>query len=489
MRHPAGVERPGWAANLSSRRSTLPCRAQQEFAFEQKSWSLRYKDQMETYDWAWVEARVAQTAEVWRGCRGVGLPEARRYSLKEQQAKEAVYDAELALVEEALRGPSLTTGTRDDAEERIVASFARFSAKALSLDGEAIELLTTRFVPVGTSLARWARRFDPALPMSGIIQAARNAWTACGLQPLLGAPLTLTPSILGYSLMYPYSDNFLDDEEISGEAKLRFSRRFRQRLLGETVEAEDPRERRLWALTSLVETQYPQALYPNVFECFLAIHRAQERSVAQVRGLGTDSDDECLMVSCAKGGTSVLADACLAYGSMTGQESRFAFEWGVLLQLGDDLQDVREDSRHRSMTLFSRAVAEGRPLDEATIQLLKFSDHVGRQMDALAEGTPSFKELLTMSWRSLIVGAVADSHEYFSPEFLRDIERLSPFRFDFLRTRKNRLAGKQGLYAKLFGALLESEKDFDDALPSPLECAHWHHAAATRDPSCYSRQS
>jgi hypothetical protein len=326
-------------------------------------------------------------------------------------------------------------------------------------------LLTDGFLPVGTSLARWARRFDPELSMDGIIQAARNAWTACGLQPLLGVPLALTPSILGYSLIYPYSDNLLDDEDVSGEAKLRFSRRLRRRLLGEELPAEDHRERSVWALIALVDMQYPRAFYPNVFESLLAIHRAQEWSVGQVH---SSSDVECLRVSCAKGGSSVLADACLAYGSLTGQESRFAFEWGVLLQLGDDLQDVREDIRRRSMTLFSRAASAGRPLDGLTVQLLKFSEHVGRRMEELPLGTSVFKDLLAMSWRSLIIGAVADSREFFFPDFLRAAEHSSPFRFDFLRARKDRLASRQGLHAKLFGALLESDQDIEDGLPPPL---------------------
>jgi hypothetical protein len=276
--------------------------------------------------------------------------------------------------------------------------------------------------------------------------------------------------------MYPYSDNFLDDENVSGDAKLRFSRRFRSRLLGEKLPAEDPRERSLWALIALVETQYPRALYPNVFECLLAIHGAQERSVGQVHGRRSRAGVECLKVSCAKGGTSVLADACLAYGSLTKRESRFAFEWGVLLQLGDDLQDVREDMRRGSMTLFSSAAVEGRPLEDLTIQLLRFSEHVGRRMDELPGGTAVFKDLLTMSWRSLIIAAVADSREFFSTAFLTEAEHFSPFGFDFLRTRKDRLASKKGLYDKLFGALLESSRDSDGGLPSPLEWADRHFA-------------
>jgi hypothetical protein len=79
-----------------------------------------------------------------------------------------------------------------------------------------------------------------------------------------------------------------------------------------------------------------------------------------------------------------------------------------------------------------------------------------------------------MSWRSLILGAVADSCEFFSATFLREAEQFSPFRFGFLHTRKDRLASRQGLYAKLFAALLESNQDFDYGLPSPVQRADWH---------------
>ena len=410
---------------------------------------------METYDWGWVEAQVQETAQIWDQSAVACPPGARTYQVEEQRINEEAYDKALVEVETALNPPPITGTQRTSAQDRIVAAFGKFSANALSLDPEATALLSDGFVPIGTSLARWARRFDPDLSMASIIQAARNAWTACGLQPLYGVPLALTPSILGYSLMYPYSDNLLDDEDLSSEEKMRFSRHFRRRLLGEALAPEDPREHSLWALVAMVETQYPRALYPNVFECMLAIHRAQEQSVGQVRGSGSYTDAGCLRVSCAKGGSSVLADACLARGTLTHQESQFAFEWGVLLQLGDDLQDVREDLRRGSMTLFSRAASEGRPLDALTIQLLQFSQHVGRRMDGLPAGTPVFKELLRMSWRSLIIAAVADSREFFSEPFLRQAQPFSPFRFDFLKARKDRLASRQGLYASLFNALLD----------------------------------
>jgi hypothetical protein len=275
----------------------------------------------------------------------------------------------------------------------------------------------------------------------------------------------ITPSILGYSLLYPYSDNYLDRPDIATDAKLRFSQRFRQRLRGEELPIRDSREAALWRLIQLIEGEYSRARYPQVFDCLLAIHRAQEQSIAQL-GTSAECDAlELLHMSCAKGGSSVLADACLAHGWLTEDESRFAFEWGVLLQLGDDLQDVHEDIERGSITLFSVAAAAGEPLDGLVKQLLGFSGQVADRMDKLPHGTAVLKDLLRMSWRSLIIEAVADSHEFFSLAFLKECERCSPFRFEFLRARRQRLTGRQGLYEILFDAFLEAREDDHGALP------------------------
>ena len=407
------------------------------------------------YSWTWVEARVAETSAIWAACAGQRIPESRRYTAGEQQQREQAWDDAADGVERELRQPRAhrTQAARRETQKRIMSAFARFSAVALDLSEDAIDLLTHDFLPAGTRLARWARHFDPALSMPDIIQACRNAWTACGLQPLLGQRVELTPSILGYSMLYPYSDNFLDRETLAADAKLRTSRRFRERLRGEGLSAENELETALWALVELVEGQYPRARFPDVFDCLLAIHRAQEHSLAQVHSAASEPD--LLLLSCAKGGSSVLADACLARGWLTEQESRFAFNWGVLLQLGDDVQDVREDLERGSMTLFSGPASRRDRLDERVIQLLTFADYVGREMEAMQSGSPMLKGLLRMSWRSLILMAVAASHRHFSLQFLAEAEAFSPFRFEFLRERRERLTGRQGLYAMLFDALVE----------------------------------
>lgn len=417
--------------------------------------------------WPWVEAQVARTMEVWRGCAAACLPEGRRFTRAEQREREQAYDEGLAAVErEAKRARRVSRGVLQsgagDIQRRITAAFARFAATALDLPDEAIALLTEDFLPVGTGLARWARQFDPGLSREDIVQAARNAWTACGLQPLLGKRVHLTASILGYSLLYPYSDNFLDGDEPDA-TKLRFSERFRERLRGARVQAASEREAAVWALVALVEQEYPRAEFPQVHAALLAIHRAQERSLRQVRGGADCSLEDLLRVSCAKGGTSVLADAVLAQPGLSEGERRFAFDWGVLLQLGDDVQDVREDQARGAMTLFTRAIARGERLDALVTQLLHFAERVGAAMERLPEAADaSLTDLLRMSWRSLILMAMAESHEHFSAEFLREAEERSAFRFGFLRERREKLAGRRGLYATLFELFLASGDGADE---------------------------
>jgi hypothetical protein len=127
-----------------------------------------------------------------------------------------------------------------------------------------------------------------------------------------------------------------------------------------------------------------------------------------------------------------------------------------LLQLGDDLQDGGEDLGRGSVTLFTRAAARGEPLDSLVLQLLNFSQQVADRMDRLPHGTPLLKDLLRMSWRSIILMAVANAQQFFSPAFLASLEPSSPFRFDFLRARNRKLTGRQALYAVLFDAFLEA---------------------------------
>ena len=413
----------------------------------------------ESFSWPWVEAQVSETIEAWEACADLPLPTRPQFTLDQWSDRETAYDEALQSVERETKKKLQTKAGRLASQRRIAAMFPRFAATALGIEGDAVQLLTDSFLPAGSQFARMARSYDPALSMADIVQACRNGWTVCGLQSMFGDPFGITPSALGYSLLYPYSDNYLDDPKISTTDKIEFSARFRSRLRGDFLIARNQHEESVWKMVQLIESQYPRLRFPQVYECLLAIHFAQELSIAQVKACGDCEDGELLRISCAKGGTSVLADACLSHGWLNDDESRFAFNWGLLLQLGDDLQDVREDLGRGSATLFTHALRAGLPLDSLANQLLNYSERVASGMDRFPCGSQALKKILCLSWRSLIVMAVANSPEFFTPRFLADLEGSSAVRFDFLRARQKRLVKRRGLYQTVFEAFLATESD------------------------------
>ncbi len=89
---------------------------------------------METYDGGWVNAQVTRTMEVWHDCAAGTVKDARQYSPGEQDLREEAYDEALFAVEKDLEKAS-TRADRMLLQERIVESFGKFSARALSLDG------------------------------------------------------------------------------------------------------------------------------------------------------------------------------------------------------------------------------------------------------------------------------------------------------------------------------------------------------------------
>jgi len=398
---------------------------------------------------------IESSLACWRAC-GTELPDlGQRYSACEQAECEHVADQSLAQVDAAMRELRRRKLAPEEAQARITTALVELTSCALDLRDPYVDwLLGDAFSRVSTGLARQARQMDSSVSMIDILQAARNAWTACGLQALLGHGVELTPAIFAYSMLYPYSDNYLDDEALSPEAKIAFSLRFRRRLEGDRLAALNAREATIWALVAMIEAQYARAAYPQVYESLLAIHAAQEQSISQLPVAGRHAELDVLRLTFTKGGTSVLADACLAAGRLNRDEARFTFDWGVVLQLGDDLQDVQSDARRGSLTLYTRAAGH-EPLDEITNRTLHFGRRVMEGMERLPNSSPVLKELLKRSSRLLLIRSAASAQRLYTGPYLEQLEAYSPFRFAFLRQREEQIAKRKKEYGALFEGLIK----------------------------------
>jgi hypothetical protein len=154
----------------------------------------------------------------------------------------------------------------------------------------------------------------------------------------------------------------------------------------------------------------------------------------------------------AKGGTSVLADGYLAAGLLTKEQEDFAFGWGVLLQLADDLQDVGEDLAAGTATLFSETLSA--PLDAVTNRVFEFGDQVLAGLNTFqSPGAEPLKQLIRQSAAILLLTAAGAAHELHTRRYIQEIERYSPFRFGFVREHRQYFYGSGGLVGRCVAAL------------------------------------
>ena len=293
------------------------------------------------------------------------------------------------------------------------------------------------YFTASVTFAREARALAPDLPLDELWQALRNVWIGNSLQMLLDLPVGIRPGLFAYSMLYPLTDNLLDDPQLAGGAKRAFNDRFGRRLAGLPVDPQGPAEAAAFALVGRIESEFPRGGSPEVYASLLAIHRGQVRSLAQ-QDDPTLSDEDVLAISCEKGGSSVLADVHLVRREPSPHEERFAFGYGVFLQLLDDLQDVEADLAAGHQTLFTRAASRG-PLDADTARLARFVDGVLDGQELL--GPPALadrKDLIRRNCRSLLVGAVAEQPRRFTRRFRRTMEGQWPFSLRSLRRLRRR---------------------------------------------------
>ncbi len=299
-------------------------------------------------------------------------------------------------------------------------------------------LFDEAFYQTTRSFVRQARTFDDEVRADDLLQALRNVWIANSLQMMLDRPLELGPSIFAYSLLYPYTDNWLDDPGLAKAEKRAFNQRLRRRLRGEPAVPTSRHEQQVFRLVERIEDQYPRRAWPHVHDALIAIHDAQEASLLQQGGLTCPYEVDVLGLSVAKGGTSVLADGYLAVGALSPDEADFCFGYGVFLQLIDDLQDVAEDMRAGHTTIFAQC-ARRWPLDRLAGRLQRF---VERVIDEAPRFRPErfrpHKDLIRRNCTFLLVGSIAQNPDLFSRPFLRELEGRWPFDFGSMRRLRRR---------------------------------------------------
>lgn len=267
--------------------------------------------------------------------------------------------------------------------------------------------------------ARW-----PDMDDLSVFQALRNVWIMNTIQIMTDMPIALTDAMFAYSMLYPLTDNFMDDASITPSEKQLFNAAFKKRLQGESVLPLSDNEADVFEMISLIEKQYPREHYPEVYDSLLGIHAAQCNSLKQQSC--TLKPLELLHVTFDKGASSVVADGYLVLGKLSPSHIQFLVGYGIVLQLADDLQDLNEDTMMGHHTLFTDAHAStDRWL--ATSKLMFLStyvlSHIPTHCDVIRQ---HLTRLLNRSMTVLILDAMFEQRQLFTRQMLQHVEKDQP---------------------------------------------------------------
>lgn len=293
------------------------------------------------------------------------------------------------------------------------------------------------YLNVAEEFVEAAKAKEPQLKNEEIFQAMRNVWIMNSLQIFWGLPLKMTPSVYAYSMLYPYTDNFLDNPELSKTEKTNFNRRLYRVLDGEELTPANFVEEKAFSLISQIESQYGRDEYPQVFESLKLIQEAQTDSMKQ-DGDEILTGDKILPISFFKGGTSVLADAFLVKGYLNTDEMYFAFTYGTFLQLIDDLQDAEEDKTDGHQTLFSIKNKNGLINNEVK-KLISYIFKLNTANESDTDNMSFMKEVISSCTLTMVMEAIGRKPELISDEFYKELESYSKVRLPYYKNFEEKI--------------------------------------------------
>jgi hypothetical protein len=392
---------------------------------------------------------------LWWQCPTAPHDLGRKYEFRRQLENEIRTDRALTILDKAMLQPRSNGWNKEAILGKLLDSFYDYTQEVFNFEPSYMQALRTYgFEGALRQFAEMARQFDPSVTIADIYQAGRNLWSMNFVQLQLGLPVEVTPSAFAYSMLYPYTDNYLDDPQIGEEAKRLFNRRFAQRLVGENVAPLNGREELIYSLVEMVESQYERRRFPHVYESLLAIHKAQTRSLVLLQGDVSPYAVDVLGICFEKGGTSVLADGYLVAGELTPVQQEMMFAYGALTQLVDDLEDAQIDRQSGLMTIFSQTLGNWR-MDEITNRTMHFGTRV---VEILAADTPpALEPLITMFTEAIplvVIRAAAGHRRYYSRDFVLNMQAHYPLRFSAVESRQKRLYRKQQGLTELIEALI-----------------------------------
>ncbi len=388
-----------------------------------------------------IEGLTEEYLDLWWGMKSDFPSLAKEVSLFDKYTNERKVEKFRKTLSSEIKGMTKEQEEYENYSNKILTTLKDFESGIIGYENGCIDFFINRgYLSITEEFIKTVNEFDASMDVYEVFQAIRNVWIMNSIQILLKIEVVLTPSIFAYSMLYPYSDNYLDDINITMDDKINFNKRFKEWLIGKKVAPINQNEMHIYHLIQKIEGQYDRLTFRQVFESLIAIHAAQERSLIQQRGNCLPNERNIIGISFEKGGTSVLADGYLVKGVLSQEEASFMFGYGVFLQLIDDLQDVEEDLKNGNMTIFSQ-IAYKLPLDSLVNKLFWFIEKVlSKTKEFNTKDSEKLIEVIRESCNIMIVEAISKNPKVFSRGYIKRMKKHTMFRFSYYNKLKKKFS-------------------------------------------------
>ncbi len=302
---------------------------------------------------------------------------------------------------------------------------------------------------------RQARSFSPELSFEEIGQALRNYIVYVMFKKIHQDNSGFSRAGFGYSMLYPFTDNFIDNVAASSQEKAKYNRMIRNKLQGRAVSQKTIHHKKTCDLLKAIEADFPRETCPMASQLLLMMLDAQELSLLQQENTTVLSPESRLDISLYKGGISVLIDRYFVRKELTEEDILFYIGMGFFLQLADDLQDIQEDSERGYQTLFTLNLNPSHE-EELVNRALHFIHNI---MSSYQAENNRFKDFVLLNCYQLVYTSVLRSKAFFSAEYLERIEGLLPVTKNYYDSFRKEMAANLGLenqdkYMKLLDELI-----------------------------------
>ncbi len=285
---------------------------------------------------------------------------------------------------------------------------------------------------------RAATAFDETMDMEEIGQAARNYLVYDMFTQIHNLPPIVTPAIFGYSMLYPYTDNYIDDPRYTALEKNYYNNMIAEYIKGQKVETRCFHDIKTCELLEDVIQFYKGEEQLDIRNGLLYMLDAQKLSLTQIKNELNKAltEEEIFKISSFKGGISVLIDRFYVSSHMSKDDFIFYLCYGFFLQLADDLQDITEDYNLGRQTLFTFEKSEER--DEKILNKLLYFLH--DIMNRYTISNPILKNFIEKNCLYLILFSAFKSKENFSTNYLHQLEPYLPVSIMFFEKFINELS-------------------------------------------------